>query len=697
MSISGVSSLQFDDLQAYDLQSLAPQLAGVFSTNLGPGRNKIFVRGLSDGAFSDRTQGVVGVYIDETPVNFSDTNPDIRLFDVEHIELVRGPQGTLYGAGSLGGLYRIISNKPDLTDTSFRTRVAAEVTEGAGIGVTLDGVYNQPIIEDKLAFRVSAYLEEHDGYIDNPRLGTTDTNDLEIWGLRPSLLWQINSNWSLDASFNLQTINYDDAQYYFADQGRNQKDTFTQEPYEDVFTHTSLTLKGKIGSTLLTTATAYVSREVIETADATVGLPFLDTIVNAADTLPLLDDFNQFGEVRAFSDFFAQDAVGYFTRDEIKTLSHETRLQSNDGGTFDWLLGFYFLARNSELDSLLLLGETDETPRIAQSEEREESVIEFAFFGEASYQITDKFSVTGGARYSKHRTEVDYTSLFTPDSTSFTLQEDANTEEFTPKLALRYQWSDAIQTYAQVSMGYRVGGININTPIEALLAVQGPENGPDEIESEEFEADELVNYELGIKSFWFDRALSFNASVYYVDWFDIQSDQISEAGFPFITNVGDARSIGYEIEFSARLFPGFELSGSLFGNETELREDNSFLGARRGDRLPTIPANTYSLAALYQFDINRDWSATLAADYAYTGESSIGFNEEGSPNMGGYGIVNARFQAFYDRWKLGLYVRNLTDSTANTFAFGNSFSFRNRAQVTPPRPRTIGIFVETRF
>lgn len=696
VSVSGITALALQDLGSYDFQSLAPHLAGVSTTNLGPGRNKIFVRGLSDGPFSDRTQAVVGVYIDETPVNFSDTNPDIRLFDVERVELIRGPQGTLYGAGSLGGIYKIITKKPELDVTRMQVRASASRTEGAGENALFDVLFNTPIVANKLGFRLTGYVDVRDGYIDDTALQLENVNDLAIYGARPALRWKIASDWTLDAVFNLQSIRYDDTQYFQRTLGRNNRANVLQEPYDDDFIHGSLTLSGKVGSATLTSATAYVDRKIEEITDASNGLTILSNFDDFPVQPPELGTFAQISGVGEFFADFRSNAAGYFVRNDIVTLSHETRLQSETGQQFDWLLGVFYLRREQETNTLLAIAFDEREPVIAFADVRVDTTNDLALFGEASYQLTRKLSLSGGLRYSHSMLDLSFRSLIAPEGTDLTVNDDRSADKFVPKLALRYEWQENLQAYAQVSVGFRVGGINIDTPLEALIAADPDEGFVDGFQSN-FQSDTLINYEIGIKSYWFDRRLSFNLSTFYVDWTDIQSDQLSEAGLPFVTNVGNARSLGYEIELTANLLKGLELRGSIFRNDSELRDSNVFLGAEQGDRLPTIPETSFSVALLYQFDFGSNWVSTISADYAYTGGSALTFDEENSPQMGDFGILNVRWQLSQDNWNFGIFAQNLTDSSANTFSFGNNFTVLDGNQVTPPRPRTIGIFVERSF
>jgi outer membrane receptor protein involved in Fe transport len=698
VSVSGISSLALADLDTYDLQSLAPHLAGVSTTNLGPGRNKIFIRGLSDGPFADRTQAMVGVYIDEGPVNLNDTNPDLRLFDVERVEVVRGPQGTLYGAGSLGGLYRIITAKPDLQESSARARATVSSTRGGGIGNQLDFVVNFPLLKDRLGLRLTGYGEHREGYIDNIRLDENNVNDLDIYGVRPAIRWQPADNWIIDASANFQAIHYDDSQYFDARLPRNKRANVLREPYDDDFVQANLTVQGRVGALQLSSATAYIDRIVRETADASEGLQFFDELAMLPPEAFIMEDVSDFTGAEEFlEEAQPADAVAYFTRNEIHTFSHETRLQSDAGRRFDWLAGFYFLHRWQTKDRALALAFDIEDARLALREERTETMNDAALFGEVIFRPTEKLSLTAGARLSHSSQDLEYMSEFVLNDGLESVEGQKSNTKFIPKLALRYAWSDNLQTYAQVSVGYRVGGLNINTPPEALPANDGDDTSSPTEQNRAFSSDDLVNYEIGIKSFWFDRKVSLNASVFYVRWFDIQSDQIGDNGLPFVTNVGDASNLGYEMEFSVSPFAGLELKGSVFWNDSELMEDNAYLGASEGDKLPAIAESAASVALLYQFSLSPEWDATISADYAFTGSSSLTFNEENSPKMGNYGILNTRLQVSNDVWKIGLFAQNLTDTQANTFSYGNGFTVLDGQQVTPPRPRTIGLFIERRF
>ena len=213
----------------------------------------------------------------------------------------------------------------------------------------------------------------------------------------------------------------------------------------------------------------------------------------------------------------------------------------------------------------------------------------------------------------------------------------------------------------------------------------------------EFQSDKLFNAELGLKSYWFDRQLGLNVSAFILKWFDIQSDQLGASGLPLTVNVGEAHVLGYEMEISARPFSGFEILGSLFWNDSKLRNDNVFLGAKVGDRLPAVPKSTFSLSALYELALERDWTMTLQSDFSYIGNSALNFNEASSAQMGGYGMLNAKIQFAKAPWKFGVYAQNIANSTANTFSYGNGFRLSEGNQVTPPRPATIGLFLETGF
>lgn len=696
VSVSAVSSTAIDDLGAYDFQSLSVHLAGVTTTNLGPGRNKIFVRGLSDGPFADRTQSMVGVYIDEAPINFNDTNPDIRLFDVDRIELIRGPQGTLYGAGSLGGIYRVITNKPDLADTFLKTRAAFALTHGGGPTKQIDAVFNTPIVQDRLAFRLTAYTDIRGGYIDNIEPARENINDLQIYGARPAIRWQVNEDWTVDGTVTLQSIDYEDSQYYTPGLGRNQRAGLVQEPYVDSFINGGLTIRGELGPAVVTSASTYIDRDIHETADASKGLPFLDELEGLQDGILTPSNLDQFFGAEDFLDNFQQDAIAYFTRDNIQAFSHETRVQSKAGTSLEWLIGGFFLHHRQKMNGVLALAFDDEEALVALTQRRVETTSDIALFGEATYWFDDRFSLTAGVRYSHNTLKLDYMSNFVLDDDTQLVEGSKSTDKLIPKIAARYQWSEDVQTYMQVSTGYRVGGLNINTPLEALVAADPNETLPTDVATD-FQSDTLLNFEIGAKTYWFDRRLLLNVSAFYVEWYDIQSDQISAAGFPYVTNVGHARNLGYEIEFAAFPLAGIEIRGSFFWNDSELLEDNAYLGIEAGDHLPAIAENTASLAALYEFPLSASLDATISADYSYIGKSALTFDEDNSPAMGQYGILNARVVVSHESWRAGLYGQNLTDTRANTFAYGNSFMLGKSNQITPPRPRTLGVFLEYTF
>lgn len=664
VAISAIDRETLERWGANDVTDLAPRIAGVAFTNLGTSRNKIFVRGLSDGPFADRTQSTVGVYLDETPIILNDTNPDLRLLDMERIEIVRGPQGSLYGGGTIGGLFRMITVKPDLDQFSGRLQVSGATTQGGDKSGGLDGIINIPIIEGRVGLRGLGYYQHDGGYIDDDGLDQRNVNSSQIHGGRAALRFAPAANWNIDAMFAKQNVKLDGGQYVFAGANGLSRTTQRPEPYKDAFNLGSLTVSGRVGSVRITSSTSYVRRETESEQDASGSLPTLLSMPGAGGV--------------------------YRSESRISSFTHETRLASDHTGKWRWLVGGFFAARNEHLTSDLIV-DTQIPSEVSFFSDRTDEVAEAALFGETAYMVSDALTLTLGARWARTTYEVDVVSGGEVNVGAPLLEVTRTDYNLSPKVAIRYQQNPALLLYVQASHGARIGGVNVSTPLGAFFDPDG------DIDTTAFETDSLWNFESGMKSSWLDGDLELNASVFYVLWNEIQTDQFLPNGFSFTANAGHARNYGFEFESVIRPISKLELTAAFFWNSPELREANPFLGAAKGDTLPNIADVSAGLSATYEMPITGRWNALLTSSVTYIGRSFLTFEKDLAPSMGDYLDSNLRISVQRDALQAGLFIENVINERGNTFSFGNPFYLSAQAQETPLRPRTIGVFVRKTF
>ncbi len=675
VSVATVGAEQLEAMAVRDTDDLIGLVAGLSSTNQGPGRNKIFVRGQSDGPLADRTQSTVGLYIDESPLVFSDTNPDFRLVDVERVEVLRGPQGTLFGAGSLGGTFRIITNKPDTSEFSGNVGLGGSFTNSGGPSYTADGMINVPLIEGRSAVRLAVFNDQFGGFIDDVRLAEDNVNEAHIFGGRITTQTDIGENWSATLTGNAQKISLDDTQYFSPDVGLLTRSNYVAEPRRDQFYQAGFVVEGDLRWAKFVSATTHIRRRIQNQSDASIVVPELLNL-----------------SIRP-SPFIA--------RNKISTLAQEVRVFS-DGQRFDWLIGGFYLDRNENVKTAFTVpgagavyaseGFPDD---IVFAEDRDDDVKQFAAFGDFSFRFTPSLELSVGMRW--NRATLDVSSLTTGLLSGRIEETDLPNKEnaVTPRASIRYELTPFTHVYAQAAKGFRVGGVNINTPISALF---DPELDSDEsLQTQTFSDDSLWNYEVGFKSRLFDDRLRIDASAFYVHWDDIQSDQILPTGFLFVTNAGNARNFGVELQVAAKLFDHLTVTAVGIWNDPTLYQANSFLNAEKGDRLPAISAFAGGLGFYYSKPLNARTTLNVSGDYRYVGASRLFFDQDLSPEMGEFHRVGLRAGLVFDQWSAQVSVANLFNNRGNTFAYGNSFSLSATSQFTPLRPRTFGLELTRAF
>lgn len=676
----------------------------------GAGGKLYSIRGISTGLV---TQGAstVGVYIDEMPISAAGFQPDPRLFDIDRVEVLRGPQGTLYGEGSIGGTVRMITPRPDPSAFAGKADVSWQSTADGDPGYKLNGMLNLPLVNDVLALRVSGLYHDLGGYIDRidmpsgvtldvgallglppgviPVLGTgplpgkQDINDEVTSSGRAALLWNATERLTFEASFMKQSLDADGRNTSVAGvAGVGELETnFVQaEKVTDDFDLGNLTVSYDLGWARLFSSTSTYER-----------------------TRDITSDTNDLGE--AIFPTAKLPGSGTFTTELQDMTSEELRLSSTGDGPLSWIAGYFYVDKDNGFEQIIVddygvfvgfmqilgLPVTNARQLLDQTGRQEET--QHALFGELTYKLTEKLSATVGLRWfdidqrdTLVNNDINILGLGLTDGVSETGESDS-----VLKFNVNYRASDDVLLWATASQGFRIGGTNTTPGI------------PDE--NRTYGSDTLWNYEVGARTSWYDNRLVLNGALYHIDWSDIQLALPLGTAFGTI-NAGQARIIGAELELQARPAAGLDLALAAGYNDGELTEDTPGAPAGpnpgfKGDRLPGVPRLNLAASAQYTFPLSSGGLDGFGRmDYSYTGASTTTFNDlstaNGLPsnfNPGAYGLLNLRLGVQSERWTAALFVENATDERAELLIDNAAVAQR----ITRNRPRTFGMNVRYNF
>jgi outer membrane receptor protein involved in Fe transport len=463
--VSAFSGREVERLGAKDFSELASQMAGVAETNLGPGRDKIFIRGVSDGAFTGRTQSTVGLYLDDVPITYNAPDPALRLVDIERVEVLRGPQGTLYGSGSMGGIVRIVTAKPDPKAFSADATIEGMFNDRQDSSSGVTGMMNVPFAGGRGAVRAVAYRDDLTGYLDNLGLGKRDVNHGRRAGGRIAGLMDLPANWRLQGAAGWQSIYTSDSQYTTGDRNRS---TFLREPHDNDFGHLGFTLSHTGSAADLRISGGYIEHDTRTRYDAT------DAFQLGIQGPTALDETSR-------AELWVGEAV-------LTSAGPSERLR--------WLIGTF--GSYSEEHQAVDLAPFGDRALAKPLYTRRDRLDEAAAFGEASYDLTSRLSVTLGGRIFATRVGGLSSGFGLAASQMQGLRAHLTDKGFTPKLRVSYAFAPDVVAYAQYQEGYRAGGFNIPG------STNGTAGAPD---APLFQPDRLTSFEIGGELPLFDRTL----------------------------------------------------------------------------------------------------------------------------------------------------------------------------------------------
>ncbi|MEP7004703.1 MAG: TonB-dependent receptor [Sphingomonas bacterium] len=685
-----VTAVGSADLLAHNQTRAQEFFASVPGVNLQFQNNRaqLAIRGISAGPVSGNP--VVGFTIDDVPYGASTGQgglfgaaPDLDPSELQRIEVLRGPQGTLYGAASMGGLVKYVTIDPDVTRFGGSIAGGASmIHESDSVGYNLRGALNVPL-DEHLAIRASAFTRKEAGYIDNIRTGEKDANSSRVSGGRLSVLWKPSSSFSLKLGvlyqardiFGSPNVDSTTGSYYQqTDQigsGRSRSD---MQMY-------SATINADLGGVELTSVSAYsraTNYDYLDfTASPLVGFLF-PTVFPGVD--PIGDIFFQ----------------GY----NVKKFSHETRLAGSVGDNLDWIVGGAYTHEDAryDLDNYAINPANGVSLGDVVVWHDTIKYKEYAVFGNLTAKLSDRFDVQFGGRYSHNEQQMFHHEWFQglpfpADPFEATNDPKASGSAFTYQISPRFKPTPDHMIYGRVASGYRPGGTN---PVCGPLAL------PSAVPCQ-FKPDKTVNYEVGAKGDLLGGALSYDVSLFSIDWKDIQIVQVLDV-FTFNGNAGKARSRGFEISLVAR--PTRRLAFKAWWSyvDAALREefvDASFYAAR-GDRLPYSSKNSGRFSFDYKAPLASKAEISFGASATYVGERKGEFvpTQAEAPLRQSYpGYVEFGLTAGLEvgNWNLNLFVQNLTNKHGLIGGgYWNQTSY-NAKLFNYAQPRTIGLNAEFKF
>lgn len=720
-AISVVSEDLLENLGAGSLSDYADFVPGLQVQDGGtPGLTSVSMRGiaaLSAGA-------TVATYVDEVPVGSSGLYQaattlmlDLLPYDITRVEVLRGPQGTLYGAGSIGGLLKYVTRDPDLYEPEFRVGFGMSSVHGGSSGWNGRFGASFPLAQDKLGLRVSYARRENPGFTDKAAtvgFGNevvsidSDVNSGVQTSARAALLYE-GSGFIMDLSAMRQTIDSDDRSGVALDAesgrplfGDKVDRSWNSQTFRKDIDLLAATLEWDLGWGDFVSATGYSH--------------------TATDII--LDSTVEFGEVPLLLGLSQGGSWGNYRMD-LDKLTQEFRLSSRSGGPFEWMFGAFYTREEADQHQLFYLTDFDGSPLPAPYGETfgdmafaalPSTYRELAVFANGSWRLSERLKVDAGVRYAKN--DQDFAQVVTVDPLGLlggvaTVSGDSAENVFTWSLGPQFQLTDDAMLYLRAATGYQPGGPNV-----ALAGM------PASVDSSM-----VASYELGLKSEFADKRVLFDLALFHIDWEDIQvATQIN--GVSGLVNGGEATSQGLELTTGFRVTDNFRIGLNAAYTQADLSDDFEairvdggdvlveIVNGLGGDRMPETPKLSWSATAEYNFDLGGDWQASVGAAFRKVGDRISGTASRQrilqasdpsvvlqetitAPNdLGGYQSLNLYATASNSHWSIRTYVNNVTDElgwSSLTTQSGALTSTLVQRRGIPIQPRTFGVEFDYRF
>jgi outer membrane receptor protein involved in Fe transport len=710
ISLQVLGTETLEELQIRGFDDYARFLSSVSYQSAGPGLSQLYFRGIASGGdgLHAGSQPATGMYIDETPITTIGGQPDVYIYDMARIEALAGPQGTLFGASSLSGTLRLITNAPDPSAFSAAYDVNVSQFGDGDTGYGFQGFVNAPMGE-KAAIRLVGYYNKEGGYIDNiPQTRTypypglvpdeitidndqyvkSDFNDVETYGGRLAIAIDINDRWTLTPGVIYQNQEAGGTFAYDPTKGDYKVTDFRPDSFNDEWYQAYLTVEGKISNFDLVYNFGYFGRDVENFADYS----YYSVSYVAYGYFPFYNAGGELIDPTQYTRFY----------DEYTKLTNEVRLLSPQGEKLNYVVGLFWQTQTDDIRHEFRIDDlvsayvpyqdpvgvydarvTGQQDIIYMSDQKREDK-DFAAFGQFTYEFTDKWAFTGGARYF----EVDnslygffgYNSNLSANGEALCFEPAPvgsgrpciNTDKvvkedgWTWKASLAYQATESDMYYATISTGFRPGGVNRRVNIIP------------------YDSDTLTNYELGWKTEWKDNTLRFNGAVFFEQWDDMQYGLAGLQGITDIFNAGDAESYGVEIEFSWAVSDAFLLSAGGTWVDAELTTnfcpapDGVVVSdcpdplAPEGTALPVTPSFKANATGRYSFATG-GLESFVQGSLVYVDGVTATLDLENAVALGDtdpFTTFDLSVGTGRDSWWAELFVQNLFDERGEITRFG---------------------------
>jgi outer membrane receptor protein involved in Fe transport len=617
-----------------------PMLA---STSLGPGRDKLYIRGVADSSFNGPSQSIVGQYLGDVRLTFNAPDPDLRLYDVRRVELLEGPQGTLYGSGSLGGILRVVPNPPDPSAWHGEISAGLAAMQDGDVGEDLAAVVNAPLQPGRLTLRAVGYHVLQPGYIDDLGRGAKDVNRTTIDGGRATLLYT-PGDWQIELGGVVQFISGQDGQYAERGLPPLTHSTHFPQPFDNDYLLGELTVRRRWGPLELVSSTGLVSHALNSQFDATGS--------GGTQRLRLYTE-----DVR------------------ISLLSNETRLSRISRNGKGWVVGWSLIHDWSRIERNI--GPPEAMVPITGVRN---VVNEAAVYGRVGFDLGSGLIASIGGRLTVSQ------SIGNPlNSRKRDGSEHSRTDgRATPSFALSWRADPALLVYMRYEGGFRAGGL--------AIAASGVSTA-----AQRYSSDELDSAELGFRAGREGDALAMDLVLSATRWSDIQADLIDRRGLPYTTNIGRGRIYGAEARAMWRPLDSLRIEAAAFLADSALSHPAPDFLAADERSLPNIAEAGARAAARYETRIGRGARLTVDGSLRYVGRSQLGIGPPLDIPQGKY--MEAALGGHLDlgRFGVSLDISNLGNVVGNRFSYGNPFTVFQRRQITPVTPRTIRIALDANF